>query len=186
MDSPERFLYLTATGWTAVGSIVSAGSVIVLSIFNILNLRSANEAAVAANEQAKSAASTLNELHQKSLEDHLIRRQTAISAAREVKRNAMKWKASLTKADPGNDIALLPKNWNSLDFYTSLFQPSNAEEIAQFEGYVTGVEHNLIQFLSMPHTSRSIQGPSMNSILEQLERVSKNSDGIIQLLTQGN
>jgi hypothetical protein len=51
--APETFLHLTTTGWTAIGSIVGALSIVALAIFNLLYLRTASAAARAASEQAK-------------------------------------------------------------------------------------------------------------------------------------
>jgi hypothetical protein len=39
MKMPETFLHFTGTGWTAIGSIISALSILALSIFNWLYLR---------------------------------------------------------------------------------------------------------------------------------------------------
>ena len=66
---PDVFLYLTATGWTAIGSIVGAVSIIVLSFFNGLTLKAAFRAARAAESQSDAA--------QKSLE--LLRSQLALT-----------------------------------------------------------------------------------------------------------
>lgn len=55
MDAADRVLNLSATGWAAIGSIVGAASVLVLSIFNGLFLKAAVRSANAASEQAKSA-----------------------------------------------------------------------------------------------------------------------------------
>lgn len=186
MSGPDVFWGFTATGWTAIGSIISAGSIVVLSIFNILNLNAANEAAKAANKQATSAENSLKELQQKSFEDHLLRREAAIAVAREIARNARKWKASLSKSDPGNDIALLPKNWNLLNSYTVLFQPQNTAEIANLEEYVTGVEHQVTKYLSLPFSSRSVVGPAMNMMAQQLDDVAKMAEGLARMIADGN
>lgn len=39
MQTPEMFLGLTATGWTAIGSIAGALSILILSIYNYTFLR---------------------------------------------------------------------------------------------------------------------------------------------------
>jgi hypothetical protein len=57
LDQPERFLWFTGTGWTGIGSIVSAVSIAVLSGFNYFYLR-------AAKKQANAAQQTLNLLEQ--------------------------------------------------------------------------------------------------------------------------
>ena len=49
---PDIFLHFTATGWTAVSSIVGIFSIIVLSWFNLLSLRAALRATKAAEKQA--------------------------------------------------------------------------------------------------------------------------------------
>jgi len=53
MVEPERFLHFTATGWTALGSMVGAVSIVVLSVFNFFYVR-------AASRQARAAHQTLN------------------------------------------------------------------------------------------------------------------------------
>jgi len=50
VDQPERFLWFTGTGWTAIGSIVSALSIAVLSVFNYLYLRAARKQADSAQQ----------------------------------------------------------------------------------------------------------------------------------------
>ncbi len=57
VDQPEVFWHFTATGWTAIGSVVSAISILVLSGFNYFYLR-------AAREQADAAQQTLTLLHE--------------------------------------------------------------------------------------------------------------------------
>ena len=59
MDNPETFLHLTATGWTALASMVNAASLLVLAGFNFLYLRAANTQARAAMEQSKTANDAL-------------------------------------------------------------------------------------------------------------------------------
>lgn len=59
MDEPEKIFNLTATGWTAIGSVVSAASVIVLSVFNALFLRSALK-------QSKIMKDTATDVHQQA------------------------------------------------------------------------------------------------------------------------
>jgi hypothetical protein len=59
MDATEKFLNLTATAWTAIGSIVSAASIVVLSIFNGLFLRAAVRTANAASDQATAATDAI-------------------------------------------------------------------------------------------------------------------------------
>jgi len=58
-EPAERFFSITATGWTAIGSIVSAVSIAILSIFNWLYLRATLRAAIAAERQATAAQNTL-------------------------------------------------------------------------------------------------------------------------------
>jgi hypothetical protein len=55
MDSPDKFLNFSATAWTAIGSIVGAASVVVLSVFNGLFLKAAVKSANASSKQAESA-----------------------------------------------------------------------------------------------------------------------------------
>lgn len=55
----EKVISFTATGWTAIGSIVGAISIAVLSVFNWRYLRAALRAAVAAEKQATAAQNTL-------------------------------------------------------------------------------------------------------------------------------
>jgi hypothetical protein len=57
VEQPETFWHFTATGWTAIGSIVSALSIILLSVFNFFYLR-------AARKQAEAAQETLELLHE--------------------------------------------------------------------------------------------------------------------------
>jgi hypothetical protein len=53
------FFFFTATGWTAIGSIIGAVSILALSVFNWFYLRAAFRAADAAEEQAAAAQNTL-------------------------------------------------------------------------------------------------------------------------------
>jgi hypothetical protein len=50
VETPDRFFHLTATGWTAVGSIAAALSIITLVAFNWLYLRLTRKQADAAHE----------------------------------------------------------------------------------------------------------------------------------------
>lgn len=56
---PDIFYHLTATGWTAMGSIVGALSIIALSAFNVITLRAAFRAVRAAESQAGVAQTSL-------------------------------------------------------------------------------------------------------------------------------
>jgi hypothetical protein len=56
---PDVFFHFTATGWTAIGSIVGAASIIALSIFNVLTLRAAFRATRAAESQSRAAQTSL-------------------------------------------------------------------------------------------------------------------------------
>lgn len=56
---PDIFFHFTATGWTAIGSIVGAASIIALSVFNVLTLRAAFRATRAAESQANVAQTSL-------------------------------------------------------------------------------------------------------------------------------
>lgn len=53
IDQPEKFLHFTSTGWTALGSIVSAVSILVLSVFSVLNLLVVRKQANAAKKSLK-------------------------------------------------------------------------------------------------------------------------------------
>jgi hypothetical protein len=76
MDQTDKFLHFTATGWTAFGSIVSAISILALSIFNWLYLIAARRAAIAA-EKSATAAEQQATAAQTSLE--LLRDQLALT-----------------------------------------------------------------------------------------------------------
>ena len=56
---PDVFFHLTATGWTAIGSIVGAASIIALSVFNVLTVQAALRATKAAESQAGTAQTSL-------------------------------------------------------------------------------------------------------------------------------
>lgn len=60
MDQPDFFLHLNATGWTAIGSIAGAVSIIALAVFNIFYL-------IAARKQANAAQETLRLLQKQLL-----------------------------------------------------------------------------------------------------------------------
>jgi len=56
---PDVFFHLTATGWTAIGSIVGAASIIALSVFNVLTVQAVLRATKAAESQAGTAQTSL-------------------------------------------------------------------------------------------------------------------------------
>jgi hypothetical protein len=56
---PDVFWHFTATGWTAIGSIVGAASIIVLSVLNLFNLNAAFRATRAAESQSRAAQTSL-------------------------------------------------------------------------------------------------------------------------------
>lgn len=59
MNPEPTFYSITATGWTAIGSIIGAISILALSVFNWLYLCAAFRATDAAEKQATAAQNTL-------------------------------------------------------------------------------------------------------------------------------
>ena len=66
---PDVFFHMTATGWAAIGSIVGAASIILLSIFNVLALRTAFRATKAAESQASLTERPFVAIHSEFCQD---------------------------------------------------------------------------------------------------------------------
>jgi hypothetical protein len=73
-----------------------------------------------------------------------------------------------------------------LNSYAALFQPQITADIENFEGHVTDVEHQLITYLSRPHSSRSVVGPAMNIMIALLDDVATKAEGLVRLIENGN
>ncbi len=61
MTDESTFVHLTSTAWTAVASIISAVSLVALTVFNVLYLKAARTQATAASDQAAAANKALTE-----------------------------------------------------------------------------------------------------------------------------
>jgi hypothetical protein len=61
---PDVFFHFTATGWTAIGSIVGAASIVALILFNIFTINAAFRATRAAEAQSTAAQTSLRLLQE--------------------------------------------------------------------------------------------------------------------------
>lgn len=173
-SATDTFAGLTATGWTAVGSIAGGISIIVLSFFNGFALRAANRAAVAANDQARSAAETLAALQSQIQEAEISLKATALDALESVSRNCLSWKDMLASEHTG-PVSLFPDNWISAMTYTLVKVPVIAAQMRQLEKQAADVQLQLNAYMQRNIIGRKQITPETRNLEENLERTANDT-----------
>ena len=198
-EPTEQFLRFTATGWTAIGSIVGAVSIVALAIFNVLYLKAARaasgaataqaeagqSAALAASKQAEAAEKTLSELRLQFTMQEIAQKEIALSTLNEVARNARSWRESLHTERSINDKAnLMPSNWSQVMVFVAQQVPSVMTEMIEVEKQVSETERQLNDVIHVPLSMRSGQltGQKIQPLRSNLEKTAGDVEGIVSIL----
>lgn len=157
MQAPDTFWGLTGTGWAAIGSIVSAASVVALVILNWRFVYLAREQAEASIEQATMARNTLETLKEQISSDLALQRHTAIAVLREVMSQVMFWGAHFRTEvrSEQNPIQLVPDDWNTLVAYVSRYFPDSSSDITAASMGLRNVEVELNRLTTVPLHQRA-------------------------------
>jgi hypothetical protein len=197
--APETFLHLTTTGWTAIGSIVGALSIVALAIFNLLYLRTASAAARAASEQAKAgidaaeaarkqaeaAQETLRELQYQFRLQQIGQREAALSTLLEVGRNALSWREALhTERSLNDKAALMPANWPAVMDFVAQQVPAVLTEMIAVDRDISETERLLNEVVHVPLSMRSGQltGHKISPLRDKLKKVADDAEKIAEIL----
>lgn len=198
-SQPDIFMHLTATGWTAIGSIVGAVSIIILAVFNVLYLKAARvasraanaqaeagqSAAQAASKQAEAADKTLSELRYQFTMHEVAQKEIALAALNEVARNARSWKESLHTDRSVNDKAsLMPPNWSQVMVFVGQQVPAVMTEMIAVERQISETERQLNDFVHVPLSMRHSQltAPKIQPLRISLDKTADDAEKIVNSL----
>ena len=192
MQTAETFLHLTATGWTAIGSIVGAASIVVLAIFNLLYLRAARQSANAASiqadaskKQAEVATQTLKELKYQFDLQQLAQKEIALSVLAEIARDARSWMGSLhTERSQDDKATLMPSDWGNVMVFVSQQVPSVETEILSLGEQISETERLLNEVVHVPISMRSGQltGHKIQPLRTSLAKVADDAEKVAKIL----
>ena len=187
---PDIVFDLTATGWTAVGSIVSAVSLIVLAVFNVIYLRRAHEQSTAALDQAKFAKATLETLQAQLLTQKKTEHLNAHAILARCAVELVQWRdrISIEQRSSGDEqIELIPPDWNTVATYISREFPNLhgtilnlGSKIKQLEGRV----NNLVRIPVFQRAPNSSFGQSIQNTKENLDKLSFELNQIITQISR--
>jgi len=156
MQAPDTFWHFSATGWTAIGSLATALSVIVLVAFNWRFIRLARKQADASIDQARIAKESLDKLNEQINSDLAIQRHTAGAVLSDVINQIMYWSVhfrSELRAEQ-NLIHLIPDNWNVLVVYISHHIPDLTAKINAATIGLRNVEGEVNRLTLIPEQHR--------------------------------
>jgi len=174
----EAFLHFTTTGWTAIGSIVSAVSIVVLAIFNFLYLK-------AARKQAGVAEQTLRELQYQFTLQQIGQKETALATILEVARNALSWRESLHTERSLNDrAALMPTNWPSVMAFVGQQIPAVITEMTTVDREISETERMLNEVVHVPLSMRpgQLTGQKISPLRDKLKKLGDDAQKIAETL----
>ncbi len=182
----DIFLGLTETGWIAIGSIVSAASIVVLSILNRLALKAAQRAADAAVDQAKAANATLEELKKQAMEQKDAQKANAIELLSEVARNAQNWRSKLS-VDHQGEVKLFPGGWVGLVIFASQQLGPFSKELYEIERQIAETEKELVTYMHKSPIGRKEITTESRTLQGKLETVHGEASRLAeQLRARGN
>jgi hypothetical protein len=182
--SPETFLHFTSTAWTAIGSIVSAASLLVLAGFNSLYLRRAHEQSVAARKQADVAQRTLDALQKQMLQAKLTELANAKAI---ISRCAVELILLCQRLKTENRVneermTIVPDDWNAAVVYVSRELPGLQGKIMNAGSRMKAMEGDINQILKTPFNQRganSSTGQQIQAISVSLNNLSAELNSII-------
>lgn len=196
---PDAFIHLTATGWTAIGSIVGAVSIITLAVFNVFYLEAAraasraanaqadtgHRAAEAASKQAEAAEKTLSELRYQFTMHEVAQKEVALAALNEVARNARSWRESLHTDRSVNDKAsLMPPNWSQVMVFVGQQVPAVMTEMIDVERQISETERQLNDYVHVPMSMRhgQLTGVKIQPLRSNLEKTADDVEKVVSIL----
>ena len=165
MQTPDIFWGFTATGWTAIGSLVSAASLIALAIFNVFYLRRAHEQSKAAIAQAQFAKTTLETLHAQILTEKKTEHFNAYAILARCAVELVQWSERLSteqRSSGDEQVTLIPSDWNIAATYVSRDFPDLHSTILNLASRIKQLESRVNMFVRT-----SIPARSPNSSLGQ-------------------
>lgn len=198
-ERADVFMHLTATGWTAIGSIVGTASIIILAVFNVFYLKAARaasraahaqaeasqSAAQAASKQAEAAEKTLSELQYQFTMQEIAQKEIALAALNEVARNARSWRESLHTDRSINDKAgLMPSNWSQVMVFVGQQVPSVMTEMIEVEKQISETERQLNDYVHVPMSMRhgQLTAPKIQPLRSSLEKTADDAQKIVNIL----
>jgi hypothetical protein len=186
MQSEHIVWRLTPTEWTAIGTVVNAGVVIVLAVINIFYLRSARRQADAATKQADAArgqaeaASQSIRLLQAQMDDqarlNLIQTVTDLRAMHV----ALADLPRILRHDWGTlpkSVRLLPAHWASMVHVIEKNAPDERPRLSVIETTLLAANEKLKVELARDANYRSQQG-----LLEAADIIERALDPLLRVL----
>ena len=179
----ERFWRLTSTAWTAIGSIVSALSVIALVAFNWRYLHWAHKQSDASVQQAAIARDTLKQLQSQIVSNVEEQRHQAHAVLRDAIHRAhvtfINFHTDVRSEQ--SPIQLIPDDWNLLVAYVTRHLPHASKAVAQATQALHIIQGNLNKILVVPANQRgpnSSWGAAFTSAATNLAELRKLLDEI--------
>lgn len=196
---PETFWGFTATAWTAIGSLVSAISIVTLAAFNVFYLKAARaasraadaqaqagqKAAEAASQQAQAANKSLSELRNQFKMQEIAQKEIALTALNEVARNAKGWSQSLhTEKSIDDKASLIPPNWDQAMVYVAQQVPSVMREMIDTEKQISETECQLNDVIHVPLSMRAglLTGQKIQPLCKSLLKTAEDVEKIAEIL----
>jgi hypothetical protein len=189
MQAPDIFWGLTATGWTAIGSAISAASVIALVIFNWRFIHFAREQADASVEQAKFARESLKNLQKQIAEEEQRDRHVAIAILGGVLDDLQLWnRRSGTEYRSDNErITLLPDDWGIVLSFLSRRVPELAHDAYAAGRELREAEIELNNWVKIELSRRggnSSLGVVLQNMLKRLNQAFESIDKLLNRLNE--
>jgi hypothetical protein len=185
----ETFWGLTGTGWTAIGSIVGAISILVLSILNGFALSAARRSAEAASQQAQIAKDSLKELQRQFMLQQLSEKEMALASLMDIARNAENWKykIKILPETPNDDtLKLMPDNWGKIMAFIVSQVPDANSHMLRLGSAISDAELLLNQMMHTPLRNRVASNSSISVLAEKtqtvLDQLSVNARGMAETL----
>ena len=154
--SPDTFLRLTGTAWTALGSIISALSVIALVVFNFIYLRRVHAQTDASIEQARTARATLESLQLQIAQQQKTEYFHAYSILARCAMELIQIHDRLMTEHRSGDeqIELIPNDWNFAVTYVSREFPLLHGEILNAGSNLNRLERDVNRCVRVPFGQR--------------------------------
>jgi|ERR1035437_1239902 hypothetical protein len=144
-----KFLYLTATGWTAIATIGNLASLLVLAFFNIRYEGAMKKQVQASMRQANASEQTLLELQRRYEADICMQERTAFLTLRETVSNAQLWAKEVLRLPNNQEVALKPLNWDQLVGYVAAQHPLLLSGLANITIELNTLENDLRRFVTI-------------------------------------
>jgi hypothetical protein len=183
----DQFLGLTSTAWTAIGSIVSAGSVIAFLIFNSRFLHFAREQADASIDQAKFAKASLETLQSQILTQQKTEHLAAYAVLARCAVELVQWRDRLTietRIGGDENVKLIPEDWNSAVTYVSREFPDLHAKMLNIGSRILKLQSQVNGFVRTNQMARSRESSLAQMIQQAKTELDKLSFEINQVMSQ--